>query len=80
MKYKEHYPKEIVKKIQAAHELTRLEVQDILDSQFRFVSAMIKKGNTRGVKLMKFGRFKPKPGKIDILKDRVMKRKSDESK
>ena len=78
MTYKEHYPKEIVKKLQAEFGLTRLEVQDILDSQFRMVSVMIKKGNTRGVKLMKFGRFKPKPGKISVLKDRVAQRKLNE--
>ena len=73
--YKEHYPKEIVEALQEKYGLSRLEIQDILDSQFRFVSNMIKKGNTRGVKLMKFGRVKPKPGKIEVLKERVTKRK-----
>ena len=73
-----YYPDEIVAKIQEDTGLTKTQVKEILDSQFRFVSNMIKKGNTRGVKLMRFGRFNPKPGKVEVLKDRVIKRKNGE--
>lgn len=64
---------EIIDKLSNKYHLSKKEIQDVVDYQFRFTANIIKEGNFDSVRLPYFGAFKPNLKRKKHLDERSTK-------
>lgn len=65
---------EIIEKLSTKYHLSKKEIQEVVDYQFRFTADTIKRGNLDSVRLPYFGIFKPNLKRKKHLDERITKR------
>ena len=69
--------KELIQILASKYNLPLKIVDDIVDSQFKYVVKIMKEGNFDAIRLPYFGRFSAKKGRIECVNK--LKKKSDGS-
>jgi nucleoid DNA-binding protein len=65
----------LIQKIATKHNLPLSKVEEIVNYQFKFVAAIIKKGDFQAIRLPYFGKFSAKKERIKHIKNGSSHRK-----